>query len=161
MTDSRTRLAYAVVRCALGAILLVAAALKAHQLATQPLAEDSVFSSRAVLTLWFEVEIVLGLWLFSGLFPRAALVAAMGCFSLFSAVTGFKALSGEPSCGCFGVVEVSLWYTLILDVGAVTALVLVRPDLRTSWPVPGVRRHRRSGEDRGTRYGETLEEWVF
>jgi hypothetical protein len=111
MVTSRPQIsAYDVVRVALGLLLLVAAALKAHQLATQPLPERDLLSSRWVLVLWVEAEIALSLWLLSGLVRRAGWAAALVCFSLFSVVTLHKALAGETSCGCFGVVEVSPWY---------------------------------------------------
>ncbi len=44
-------------------ILLVAAILKAHQLATTPLVENLVFQSRSIETLLVIVEILLGCWL--------------------------------------------------------------------------------------------------
>jgi hypothetical protein len=80
--------------------------------------------------LQVEFEIVLGLWLVSGLYKRLAWAAALACFCFFSCVTLYKALSGASSCGCFGKVEVNPWYTLILDVSAVAALLIFRPDLR-------------------------------
>jgi len=49
------------------------------------------------------------------------------CFVGFSCVTLYKGLSGEASCGCFGKVEISPWYTLVFDVLASGALVLWRP----------------------------------
>ena len=118
-------------RMVLGLLLLVAAGLKAHQLATEPVPETSLLTSRWFLIIWVETEIVLGLWFLTGLARRAAWGAALACFSVFSLVTLYKALSGDVSCGCFGRVEVSPWYTFVLDVAAVGALVLFRPDTRT------------------------------
>ena len=61
----------------LGILLITAAALKAWQLLTEPMAENSVWSSRPVLIGLVELELALGFWLLSGLFKRAALY----CFS--------------------------------------------------------------------------------
>ena len=118
-----------VVRVVLALILLVAAALKAHQLATEPVANNGIFSYRWSLMAMVEFEIVLGLWLLSGLHKRLVWFVSTSCFSLFTCITLYKALSGEASCGCFGTVEVSPWYTLTLDVAAVVALSIFRPNL--------------------------------
>ena len=101
----RTGSAYDVTRMVLGLLLLVAAGLKAHQLATEPVPETSLLTSRWFLIIWVETEIVLGLWFLTGLARRAAWGAALACFSVFSLVTLYKALSGDVSCGCFGRVE--------------------------------------------------------
>ena len=113
----------------LALILLVAAVLKAHQLATEPVANKDIFSYRWSLIAMVEFELVLGIWLLSGLYKRLVWVLVTACLSLFSCVTFYKALSGEASCGCFGTVEVNPWYTLILDVSAVVALLIFRPNL--------------------------------
>ena len=81
----------------LAAILVTAAALKGHRLATGPAAEKDIFSFRWSLMLQVELEIVLGLWLLSGLHRRPTSMTAVGCFAFFSAVTLFKALSGAAT----------------------------------------------------------------
>ena len=119
-----------VIRAITAGILLLAAGLKAHQLATQPVASNSIFTYRWSLVTQVECEFVFGLWLLSGLQRRLTWVLAVGCFTFFAGVSLYKALSGEASCGCFGKVDVNPWYTLILDVGVVAALVGFPPDLR-------------------------------
>jgi methylamine utilization protein MauE len=123
---------YVVVRMILGGVLLVAAALKGYQLATEPTAEISLMTSRWFLIGSVEFEVLLGLCLISGLFVRASWLISLGCFALFSCVSLYKALSGEASCGCFGSVQVNPWYTLSLDVAAVVALLRWRPALFAS-----------------------------
>jgi hypothetical protein len=66
------------VRRVLGAFLLVAAGLKAHGLALDPLAEDSFLASPRLQVATIEVETVLGLWLLAGRWARMAWAAALG-----------------------------------------------------------------------------------
>ncbi len=64
-TRQRTRIArYEYVRIVLALVLLVAAALKGHQLATSPMMGDGVFESRWVLIGTVEFELFFGLWLY-------------------------------------------------------------------------------------------------
>jgi len=135
LASSRTISGCGLVRVLLGILLLAATGLKAHQLATEPVAERDLLSNRTFLVVWVELELLLGTWFVSGILPRAAWVAAMNCFFLFAIVAALKAVSGEASCGCFGRVEVSPWYTLGLDAGALAALLVFRPDLRAPLPV--------------------------
>ncbi|MBN2022776.1 MAG: hypothetical protein JW809_08260 [Pirellulales bacterium] len=107
---------YDVVRALLGLLLLAAAVLKAHQLATEPVLGAGLLDSRWVLIATVEFELFFGLWLLAGLLPRLTWAAAIGCFVLFAGVSLHKALSGAASCGCFGRVEVNPWYTCTLDV---------------------------------------------
>jgi hypothetical protein len=98
---------YDVVRIALGILLLTAAALKGHQLATEPVAETSLLTSRWFLITVVEFELFFGLWLLANLASRWTHRGALACFAVFTAVSLYKALSGDASCGCFGRVEVN------------------------------------------------------
>ena len=126
----RRRPGFAVVRVTLGLILLAAAGLKAHQLATEPVLSIDIFSYRWSLAVQVQFELVLGLWLLGGMHRRLLWLVSTVCFALFALVSLYKALAGQASCGCFGTVHVSPWYTLALDVAATGALILFRPDLR-------------------------------
>ncbi|KKK52835.1 hypothetical protein LCGC14_3100920, partial [marine sediment metagenome] len=101
-TISRRFVAYDVVRLVLALILLAAAGLKAHQLATRPVSEVDVFSYRWSLIFQVQVELVLGLWLLSGLYRRRAWTVAIVCFAAFACIAFYKGVSGQASCGCFG-----------------------------------------------------------
>ncbi len=127
--------AYGAVRIVLGLILLAAAGLKGHQLATGPVAETDLFTSRWFLIGVVESELLLGLWLLAGPYPRRTWQLAVLCFGGFACVSLYKAVSGEASCGCFGNVAVNPWYTLLLDLAAVAALLCWRP-IRGPSPVP-------------------------
>jgi hypothetical protein len=114
----------------LGLVLLIAAAFKGYQLSTEPTLEKGLLSSRWFLILEVEFEIAFGLLLLSGLYRRLAWLAAIACFSIFSFVTFYKGISGEATCGCFGKVEISPWYTLIFDLAAVIMLLIFRPQMQ-------------------------------
>jgi thiol-disulfide isomerase/thioredoxin len=74
------------------------------------------------------LELALSIWLLSGLFKKAAWLAALVCYSFFSMITLYKAVTGAASCGCFGSVQVNPWITLFaIDLPAVLALSLFRP----------------------------------
>jgi len=62
----------------LGLFLLVTAGLKIHGLYTDPYSEESILLTPRLLVAVIEVEIVLGLWLLSGLVPRAAWCSSNG-----------------------------------------------------------------------------------
>ena len=130
VSPRRRRPGFAVVRVTLGLILLTAAGLKAHQLATEPVLSIDIFTYRWSLAIQVQFELVLGLWLLGGVHRRLLWLVSTVCFALFALVSLHKALAGQASCGCFGAVRVSPWYTLVLDVAAAGALILLRPDLR-------------------------------
>jgi thiol-disulfide isomerase/thioredoxin len=120
----------------LAAILLLAAALKAKQLLTEPLPGSSIWPHRLFLIIQVEFELLLAVWFLSPLFKKAAWLAAASLFSLFSAITLYKALTGAQSCGCFGSVRVNPWLTLLLiDLPAVILLLRFRPAISCPiWP---------------------------
>ena len=107
--------------------MLLAAALKTHQLGTEPVAEVSLLTSRWFLILIVECEFALSLWLLSALHPQWSWRVTLTAFTAFGGVTFAKGLSGEASCGCFGRVEINPWYTLVFDLAAVVALCAFPP----------------------------------
>ena len=103
MITSRFRL----VVMMLGLVLVLAAVLKGQSLLTTP-------PTGFVDSLWLniarvEAEFLLGLWLFSGLYPGKARYATLGAFGIFAVVALANGVNGAESCGCFGTVEVSPW----------------------------------------------------
>ena len=72
----------------------------------------------------------------SGLYPRASRLVAVGCFAAFAAVSLWKALSGESTCGCLGSrIVIHPWYTLGFDCVVLMALIALRvaPSGRSGW----------------------------
>ncbi len=111
-----------IVPAVLGLVLLAAAALKAYQLATAPVVENGLFTSRWFLIGLIEFELALGLVLALGLYPRAAGRVALACFAGFGAVSLHQALAGKASCGCLGKIDLRPGYTFLFDLSAVAAL---------------------------------------
>lgn len=72
-------------------------------------------------------EIVFSLWLLVGLFPQITRWLAVICFGFFLCFAVASVLAGESSCGCFGSLAVSPWYTATFDLLAVAALVAGGP----------------------------------
>ena len=124
-----------IVRVFVAAVLLAAAALKVHQAMTDSLGAGWILSGRTLLVLEIQFEIILGLWLLSGLHRRLSWAAAVMCFGLFACVSFYKGASGASSCGCFGKITVPPWVTLILDVVILFALVSYRPRLKRATTV--------------------------
>jgi hypothetical protein len=118
-------------------LLLVAAGLKVHSLALDPLSHGPFLGSPRLLIAAIEVESVLGLWLLSGWSVRAAWMSALGFFTVLAAASLYLALTGQRSCGCLGQVEASPWLMFGLDAGAVAALALCRP-AHTAAIAPGL-----------------------
>ena len=118
---------YDVVRVFMAVVLLVAAGLKTHQLATEPTLGTSLLETRWFLMAEVEFEIFFGIWLLSNTLPKLTWLAVLGCFGVFTCVSLSKALSGAASCGCFGRVHVNPWYTTCLDASIVLSLLYWRP----------------------------------
>jgi len=115
------------VQLCLALLLLTAAGLKTHQLATEPVMETGILESRWFLIALVESELFVAFWLIAGLLPVWTWRASIMLFAAFACVSLGKALAGEASCGCFGRVSVSPWFTFTLDVGVVAALLRWRP----------------------------------
>lgn len=123
-----------VVSVLLGSVLVTAGALKAYQLATEPVAAVGFFGSRWLVIGLVEFELGLGLWLIAGLYARALRVVALGSFACFAVVALARMLAGERSCACFGSVEVSPYLALAFDAAAVAASTCVPSAWASSRP---------------------------
>jgi hypothetical protein len=120
-------------------ILLVAAVLKAYQLATVPLPpviQGSLFTplleflnNRYFLMVVVVGEILFGLILIAGVCRQWAWLLSILAFGCFTLVSLMKGLSGEGSCGCFGNVTINPWITTVFDSVIVFLLCVFRERL--------------------------------
>jgi len=130
---------FAQFRFVVAAILLLAAGLKAYQLATAPLppvVQGSMFTPLLELLddRYFLMGVVVGeilfaLVLITGLWRQWTWLLSIIGFSAFTLVSIMKGLSGEVSCGCFGAVTVNPWLTMVFDFGIVVCLAAFRERL--------------------------------
>ncbi|MDA1055481.1 MAG: hypothetical protein O3C40_34205 [Planctomycetota bacterium] len=109
-------ISFGVVRFLLAGVLLVAATLKTLFPVTESMAPPF-----AIALILF--ELFLAVWLISGLLPRFSWCVATLCFAAFAAISVMKIAAGETDCGCFGVLRVSPWFALSIDMAAVLLLL--------------------------------------
>ena len=105
-------------------LLLLAAILKSHQLATSPYTGNLVLESRLLTCVLIAFEVSLAFWLVSKYKPKLARLVAIATFFVFCVFSVGKLISSADSCGCFGVFEVPPFVTLIVDVGMIILLFL-------------------------------------
>jgi hypothetical protein len=123
-------LKYSIIARLIGLLLFAAAALKFTALGIQPVRSSGILTSGPSQLALIVLEITLGVWLLSGRWPITSWLVAMIAFSGFAIVTFRQGWIGQASCGCFGKVSVSPWYTFALDLVMLVLLALGRPDLR-------------------------------
>lgn len=117
-----------------GLVLLTAAGLKAYEsvwLDPPP----ATFLTHA-LVAW---EVLLGLWLVSGLTRRLSHMTAIGCFVIFIIANFAMGNAGYESCGCYGAVQVHPWISAMLNLGMILVLGLTAPLGNHRWLTPGSR----------------------
>ncbi len=122
----RFRLPYGAVSAVVGAVLLVAAALKTHELATGPLDPSDVLGNRHLWIALVEVQIALGLAMLLGLLPRFTQSVAILLFGAFVLFLVYALATGQQSCRCFGKASVWPGWVLVGDLSAIACLVLAR-----------------------------------
>ena len=118
---------FTALRIALGMLLVAAAALKGHELATVPFPHHRLFSARWMLIVLVDAELVFGLWLFWGFRPVFTRWVGLWWFGLLCVASGLAVLSGSKNCGCFGRLSIDPMYSLLLDTFAFAALWSCRP----------------------------------
>jgi hypothetical protein len=112
-----------------GVLLLAAAALKAHGLGLEPVGRMGVFSTPEAQLAIIELELLLGLWLISGMYAIGSWLAAVLTFGGFAAASFYMGWVGQSSCGCLGRVAVNPWFAFVLDLVVLAVLLVGRPDL--------------------------------
>jgi hypothetical protein len=112
-----------------GLVLLLAAGLKVYAALAGPGPESGYLGSRWLQIALAEYEAVLGAYLLLGLARKVTWLLAVATFVAFFCFSLIKALSGEQSCGCFGVVPVPPWLTATVDLAILAGLGWTRPRL--------------------------------
>lgn len=125
----------------LGVLLLVAAGLKLHGLAIEPVGAAGFFSAPWVQMLIVEWEIALGIWLVWGVSRSLAWLAATATFLAFAAVSLWQAWVGRVTCHCLGAVHIDPWLAFVIDLVALTLLGCARGSV--------VGQHLSTGQQRG------------
>jgi len=115
-------------RVVLALLLLAAAVLKCQQLATSPVEGIGLLSSRWMLIAVVEFELFFGVWLLVGLWSKQTWRMTVGMFALFGFIGLFTAFSGATTCGCFGTLSGTPWFTVVLDSVVVLCLLRWRPE---------------------------------
>jgi hypothetical protein len=110
------------VRLTLATILLIAAALKAHQIMTDPAVRVGMYGPLWVALVIVCVELLMAAWLLLNVRPAWARRASICLVGVFAAASLHRLLSGEPDCGCFGTMAIPPGWTLTLDVILLLAL---------------------------------------
>jgi hypothetical protein len=116
-----------VMRLVVAFVLLIAAVLKTHQLATTLSLGEGILHARWFNIFVVEFELFFGIWLIFGMLPKLSWFASVGLFSIFLIVSFYKAISGETSCGCFGEIAVNPWIMVVFDVVVIGLLLIFRP----------------------------------
>jgi hypothetical protein len=127
------------VRLVVATLLLTAAGLKGHALWTQPISSNFVLGSRTAELAVIYGEAILAFWLLAGWQWPLAWLTSLVLFAAFAVRSGWQTWEGHSSCGCFGRVDVAPWVTMLVDLTAMTLLVLARPG-RAEWQTLGRRR---------------------
>jgi len=106
----------------LGAVLVLAGALKGQQLLTDPSAGRASGFPRELLIAASAFELAFGCWLLAGLYRRLTRWLTLGWFTSLAAVALAQAIGGAPSCACLGKLNTSPWLMFAFDVAAVATL---------------------------------------
>lgn len=142
--EKAKRFGFAQFRFVIAAILILAAGLKAYQLATVPLPPVvlgsmftpllELFNERYFLMAVVVGEILFALILIAGIWQQWAWLLSLLGFLAFTLISMMKGLSGESSCGCFGTITVNPWITVGFDLLIVICLAVFRE--RLDWTFP-------------------------
>jgi hypothetical protein len=130
-----------VVRVLVGLVLVLAAVSKLHRLLTHDVvAATDWLSSPQSHGIAVGGEIALGVWLLSGEYGQWSRRAAIVVFSAFAVASFARAVAGERSCYCFGVVATTPWLVGAMDVVIVSYLLRHRPNGDWSKPTRAYQR---------------------
>jgi hypothetical protein len=75
-----------------------------------------------------EWEVVLGVWLLSGIYRVGSWLFGVGTFATFACISGYLGWVGHADCGCLGAIKASPWHAFGVDIAVVVLLAVARPD---------------------------------
>jgi hypothetical protein len=132
--------AYGVCSRLVGLVFCAAALAKGTQLATEPILENDLFSSRALLATFAAAEGTFGLWLLVGLAPRITRALALLWLSALAGVSCARIVGGAAgsACGCFGSWPVTTAQALTFNLLAIAALAVCVPRSSATATLPGL-----------------------
>jgi hypothetical protein len=110
-------------RWLVGLLLLAASILKAYQLIFDRSMIGLNTTDRFFLFVQIALEYGLALFVLSGLYWRRLWWVVLALFVGFASYSLYLAIGGVTSCGCFGPVTVSPWWTFLLDIAIVFGLL--------------------------------------
>jgi hypothetical protein len=114
-----------------GLLLITAAVLKMLGTSAQPYATFGWLHTPGAQSLIVLGELILGIWLISGLVVGTgrwvAWVCAVGTFATFASVSATLGFLGQANCGCFGSFEASPWLAFTVDIVVLALLVSTKP----------------------------------
>lgn len=110
-------------RWLVGLLLLAAALLKAYQLMFAASVAALSTVDRSLLFLQVVLEYGLALVVLGGFYWRQVRWGVLVVFVGFAAYSLFLATTGAASCGCFGPVKVSPWWTFAIDAAIASGLL--------------------------------------
>jgi hypothetical protein len=128
MTELRSR-AFVVIRVVLGILLLAAAALKIYGWSGSTVPPVGWFSTPSVQAVAIGWEVLLSLWLLSGVALTGSWLAAIGTFVLLAGISGYLGWIGQATCDCFGAIPASPWLAFGVDLAALLMLLSVGSSL--------------------------------
>jgi len=99
-----------VTRTVLGLLLIAVAVLKFYGMSISAAPRVGWFAQpwlQLSVAVW---EVVLGVWLLSGSHYVGSWFSVFGTLLAFAGVSGYLGITGVPSCGCLGAVDVSPWW---------------------------------------------------
>lgn len=121
-----------VVRIALAIVLVVAALLKAYEVASNAGFRDAASGPMRLKLALAAFELLFAVWLLSNVRPIWGHRAAICLVGVLAAASLYRLLAGERDCGCFGTFIVHPAWTLALDIFLLLALWRWEPEHSTA-----------------------------
>ena len=122
-----TRRIFTAFRISVGAVLVVAAQLKAYEWLHGVSEIHSMLGSSTALSVIIFGELLLGLALLFGMLSPALWWAGVLLFTAFAVWSGYSWISGIISCGCLGRVNIYPFYMLVFDVVVLVGFAVFQP----------------------------------